>query len=132
MPACRVTFTNRTPDFWQAKVVMIGAKFFYKAADGTIIRDWQTSKQVNLAGNQSDFLDSNEPNECVGAGFFAVQVRIPGQEDKIVTKCDGSDADKCSTSYDISITPAAGGSAFNTIDEALNSKDFELTLTSRT
>lgn len=126
MPECRVVFENRTPDWWQVKLVQIGAKFFFKRADGSIIRDYQTSKSVNLSPGQTDALQSDDPSGCVGALFAALTVRQPNQPDKILTKSDSTNPNECATQWTICIQPAGGLGPFSSIDEALKSEDVEI------
>lgn len=126
MPECRVIFENKTPDYWQVTMVAIGAKFFYKRADGSIHREYQTSKAVNLSSNQSDVLNSDDASLCAGALFAAITVRQPNQPDKIMTKSDGTNPNECATEWRICIQPAGGTATYSSIEEALNSKEVEI------
>ena len=129
MPGCRVIFTNGLPSDYQVTVIGIGAKFFYKAADGSITHDWQTSKEVNLSSGQSDNLDSNEPNSCVGA-VLGVMTCIQNGQTKTLSQYDPIAAGLCGIDWEFKVCPKpVSQDAYQSIDEALNAKPVGLIAT---
>ena len=76
---CDVKITNGTPPEWNATIIEVGAKFFYR--DGSDFTDGP--KSVNLGVNDSVILSSDDPSRCVHGVYVLVRVHIPGDDPQL-------------------------------------------------
>jgi hypothetical protein len=122
MPGCRTIFANELPSEWNVTIVGIGAKYFYRSG-----KDYQTSKQVELKSQQTDNIDSDSPNDCVGSVMAIVLVSQPGQSIKTLTKTVPAEPNQCLVDVKIALCASADLSrSYESIDETLRSRGFVL------
>lgn len=99
---CEFEIENGTPSGWQATILEVGVKFFYR--DGT--DDTDGPRRVNLQSGQKASFFSKKADQCVFQVFAAIKVHVQGEpNDATYTYRDDAGTGQCFIKVPVRLGP---------------------------